>query len=75
MKKLNLSNTDANIDKIERTQSFITGAALLYTGIRQVKKQPAVAALKAIFGAYFVYRGLTGHCHLNQMLERNSSKE
>jgi uncharacterized membrane protein len=75
MEKLNLRDTSVNMDSMARTQSLITGAGLLYSGLSHIKKPSAVNIAKTILGGYLVYRGLTGHCHMNQVLERNTARE
>ncbi len=75
MEKLNIRDTSVNMDSMARTQSLITGGGLLYSGLSHIKKPSTVSVAQTILGAYLVYRGLTGHCHMNQMLERNTSRE
>ncbi|MES2680672.1 MAG: YgaP-like transmembrane domain [Bacteroidota bacterium] len=75
MEKLNIKDTSVNMDSMARTQSLITGAGLLYSGLSQIKKPSTISIVKTLFGGYLVYRGLTGHCHMNQILERNSAGE
>lgn len=75
MEKLNFSDTTVNIDNMARSQSLITGAGLLYSGITDMKTHPKISIAKSVLGGYLIYRALTGHCHMNQMLERNTSNQ
>jgi len=68
MEKLEISDTTVNLDKTARTESLVTGATLMFNGLSTLKKQPTIAVIKSIIGGYLLYRAITGHCHLNQML-------
>lgn len=74
MEKLNLSDTSVNVGELERTQSLITGTLFLLSGINSLGKHPVASGLKSLIGGYLIYRSITGHCHLNQMMERNTAK-
>ncbi len=73
MEKLNLSDTSVNVSDLERTQSLITGTLFLISGINNAKDKPVTSMLKSLIGGYLVYRSISGHCHLNQMLERDTA--
>ncbi len=73
MEKLKLLDTSTNMGKMARAQSFITGASILFSGIKHMKESPKTSIAKSIFGGYLLYRALSGHCHLNHVLERNTT--
>ncbi|MBA3683457.1 MAG: DUF2892 domain-containing protein [Bacteroidetes bacterium] len=75
MEKLDISDTSVNVGELERTQSLITGTLFLLSGINSIGRHPVAASLKTLIGGYLIYRSVTGHCHLNQMMERNSAKD
>ncbi len=74
MEKLDLKDTSVNVGELERTQSLITGTLFLLSGINSLKSSPIASGLKSLIGGYLIYRSVTGHCHLNQMMERNTAK-
>ena len=74
MEKLNIKDTSINVSDLERTQSLITGTLFLLSGINNAKDRPITSVLKSLIGGYLVYRSISGHCHINQMLERNTAK-
>lgn len=73
MEKLDLKDTSVNVGDLERTQSLITGTLFLISGINNVKDKPLTSTVKGLIGGYLLYRSLSGHCHINQMLERNTA--
>ena len=75
MEKLNLCDTSINVSQAERTQSVIAGTLCLISGINNAKDKPVTSLLKSLIGGYLLYRSVSGHCHLNQMLERNTARD
>lgn len=73
MKKLDIADTTVNLTNTARTESLVTGVTLLFNGLSTIKKQPTIAVVKSIIGGYLLYRAITGHCHLNQILGQNSA--
>ena len=59
-----------NVNNVERAISSALGALLLGTA---AKDRPLLAISKGLLGAAFLYRGLSGHCHVYQALELNST--
>lgn len=75
MEKLRLSDTSVNVGTAERAQSLITGASFLLSGINTIKHSPKLSILKSVLGAYLIYRGVSGHCHLAQIGGTTRSRE
>jgi uncharacterized membrane protein len=73
MEKLKLLDTSLNMDKMARAQSLVAGASFLFSGIKHMKESPKMSIAKSVLGGYLVYRALSGHCHMNQVLERNTA--
>ncbi len=74
MEKLDLRDTSVNVGELERTQSLISGTLFLLSGVNSIGRHPVAASLKTLIGGYLIYRSISGHCHINQMLERNTAK-
>ena len=75
MEKLNIFDTSVNVSDLDRTQSLIAGTLFLISGINNAKDRPITSTIKGLIGGYLVYRSLSGHCHLNQMMERNTARD
>ncbi len=58
------------IRKVERAISVAGGALLLGSGIRDIKKRPVTAFIKALAGGYLLYRGASGHCPVKDVIVR-----
>ncbi len=74
MEKLDLRDTSVNVGELERTQSLISGTLFLLSGVNSIGRHPVAASLKTLIGGYLIYRSISGHCHINQMLERNTAQ-
>jgi uncharacterized membrane protein len=67
----NTGSSRINVGKTERILS-VTGAALLLTwGAGDVKKHPAAAFIKGLAGGYLLYRGVSGHCPIREMIGKS----
>ena len=73
MEKLDLKDKTVNVGELERTQSLISGTLFVLSGITQVKSKPVSSLVKSLIGGYLLYRSMSGHCHINQMMERNTN--
>ena len=52
----------------------MSGVTCLVSGIKHIKEQPKSALAKSLLGGYLIYRGVTGHCPLNQVMKRNTAR-
>ena len=75
MNALSLFNSTVNVGKTGRVQSLVAGASLLVSSINKLKESPKMSILKSVLGGYLIYRGLTGHCHLNQIADKTTARE
>lgn len=75
MNALSLFDSSVNVGKTGRVQSLIAGASLLVSGIDKMKDSPKLSVLKSVLGGYLIYRGLTGHCHLNQVANKTTARD
>ncbi|MDP1800129.1 MAG: DUF2892 domain-containing protein [Bacteroidota bacterium] len=72
MEKLNLSDRSVNVGDLERNQSLISGTLFVIAGMTSIRRKPVSSLLKSLIGGYLIYRSISGHCHINQMLERDT---
>lgn len=75
MNALNLLDTSVNVGKNGRVESLITGASLIFSSLNKLKSSPKLSVAKSILGGYLIYRGLTGHCHFNQVADKTTARE
>lgn len=75
MNALNLLDTTVNVGKAGRVQSLIAGASLIVSSINKLKTNPKTSILKTALGGYLIYRGLSGHCHLNQVADKTTARD
>jgi uncharacterized membrane protein len=64
------SSSGKNVGDFERMASAVSGAAMLYSGLRS---RSGVGIVKAIFGGALVYRGLSGQCSVYKALGVNTA--
>ena len=69
MEKLNLLDTSVNMNKMARAQSLLAGASFLFSGIKHIKESPRSSVAKSLLGSYLIYRAISGHCHMSQVLK------
>lgn len=74
MKKLDISDKTINVGELERTQSLIAGSLFVMSGLSSIRRSPVSSLVKSLIGGYLVYRSLSGHCHISQMMERNTAE-
>jgi len=74
MKTLNWSTLENGMDKISRIQSAMAGAAMLYSGIKNVKESPKMSIAKSILGGYMIYTALSGDKPMSRMLKKITAK-
>ncbi|MEO6303975.1 MAG: DUF2892 domain-containing protein [Bacteroidia bacterium] len=74
MEKLDLSDKTVNVGELERTQSLISGTLFVLSGISTIRHKPVTSLVKSLIGGYLLYRSFSGHCHINQMMERDTTK-
>jgi uncharacterized membrane protein len=66
--------SDINISDGERIVSAAGGALLLLSGITAKHPFSLGALVRTVAGGYLIFRGSSGHCHLNSMLGRDTSQ-
>jgi uncharacterized membrane protein len=66
-----IASHDINISQPERTLSLLGAAGTIAAGI--AKRGPLGVALMAL-GGYLGYRGMTGHCYVNEALGVNTAE-
>ncbi len=74
MEKLDLRDTSVNVGETERTQSLIAGGLFLMSGLSGIRRSPVSSLVKSLIGGYLVYRSISGHCHINQMMQRDTAE-
>lgn len=57
-----------NVSKAERAISIAGAALLLTSGVKDIKKHPVTAFIKALAGGYLLYRGASGHCPIREAI-------
>jgi uncharacterized membrane protein len=67
----NTGSSRINLGKTERIISAAGGAFLLTSGAQDIKKHPVTALVKALAGGYLLYRGVSGHCPLRELIGKN----
>ena len=70
VKRTIMETKQINIENTERMLSILSGAVMLFHGIR---KKGAVSKIKLGIGGYLLYRGITGHCALTDKTGINPS--
>lgn len=60
-----MGSHEKNMSEMERTISMAAGAALVLLGL---SRMPKTSLLVLAGGAYAVYRGMNGHCHVYEQL-------
>lgn len=75
MNALSILDSTVNVGKDERTQSIISGATFLISALTNMKSSPKLSIAKSVLGGYLLYRGLSGHCHINQLVDKTTARE
>ena len=75
MNALNILDSSVNVGKTGRIQSLVAGASLLVSGIDKMKQSPKLSILKTVLGGYLIYRGISGHCHVNQVVGKSTTRD
>ena len=60
-----MSSHDVNMNENERMFSMVAGGALVLWGLSRMPKGMLVLMAG---GAYAIYRGMNGHCHIYEQL-------
>lgn len=63
------NTTVINVSKTGRIISAAAGAALVYAGLHDVGKQPLTSLGRLLVGGYLLYRGISGNCPLQAIVE------
>jgi len=75
MNALHILDSTVNVGKTGRVQSLLSGASLIFSSLGKLKSSPKMSVLKTMLGGYLIYRGLSGHCHLNQVADKTTARE
>lgn len=73
-KHFNLRNDHINVNTPERVVSVVSGAFLLFAGIRSVVKNPVAGFLGLASGGTLLLRGISGHCPIYKAIGADSTK-
>lgn len=68
---MSLTDSNVNVGPGERLISGLAGGALL--AYASISRRSLMDIPLAVTGGYLVYRAVSGHCHLNDALGRNSA--
>lgn len=60
-----MGSHEKNMSEMERTISMAAGAALVMFGL---SRMPKTSLIVLAGGAYAIYRGVNGHCHVYEQL-------
>lgn len=71
--KVDRDCTDGNIGTSERILSVVSGGLILGMGLKRVVKNPLLALSALSLGGTLVYRGVTGHCTIKEVLDKVSN--
>lgn len=71
--KVDSDCVDGNIGTSERILSVISGGLILGMGLKRVVKSPFLALSALSLGGTLVYRGVTGHCTIKEVLDKVSN--
>lgn len=74
MEKLKSFVDGLDTDKLAKMQSLVTGASILYMGIKNIKESPKMSIAKSLIGGYLIYTALTGKHLLNDKVENLMAK-
>lgn len=72
---IDMSCGDANIGKSERVLSVISGGFILGVGVKNLFRSPLTAFSGIALGGALVYRGITGHCKVREVLQSDEEPE
>jgi uncharacterized membrane protein len=65
-----IHRSPVNVGAGERLISALAGAGLMLYGLR---RRSLAGVLMALAGGSFLFRGVTGHCELNEAIGRSSA--
>lgn len=65
---------DGNIGTSERILSVISGGLIFGIGLKRAIKNPIIAFSALSLGGTLVYRGVTGHCTVKQIMDSISDE-
>jgi uncharacterized membrane protein len=68
--KVDKDCVDGNIGTSERILSVISGGLIFGMGLKRAIKNPIVAVSALSLGGTLVYRGVTGHCTIKQVMDK-----
>jgi uncharacterized membrane protein len=63
------------LGKAERAISLAGAALLLTSGVKDIKKHPFTAFIKAVAGGYLLYRGASGHCPIREAIGKRMAEK
>ena len=66
---------DTNIGKSERVLSVISGGFILGVGVKNLFRSPLTAFSGIALGGALIYRGVTGHCKVMDIIEPDGEPE
>lgn len=67
-------DSDINVNNTERIISATGGAALFYSGLKNLKSSPVSGFIALAAGGLLLFRGATGHCPVYKRLNTDSTK-
>lgn len=67
-------NTKENMDKSEKIVSVGAGAFILLKGLSNIVSKPALGIAELAIGGGLIYRGLSGHCPVKDIIEKKEDK-
>ena len=70
--KVDRDCVDGNIGSSERILSVISGGLIVGIGLKRIVKNPFIALSALSLGSTLVYRGVTGHCTIKEVLDKVS---
>lgn len=71
--KVDQDCVDGNIGSSERILSVISGGLIVGIGLKRIVKNPLIAFSALSLGGTLVYRGVTGHCTIKEVLDKVSN--
>lgn len=73
--KVDMSCEVTNIGGSERVLSVVAGGFILGIGVKNLFRSPLTAFSGITLGGALVYRGITGHCKMKDLLESDTEPE